>query len=290
MRLATFLDPAPATPARRRGPRRPASSPSRPAPSLDRLADRRPLARRRRRRTALADVDAARARCRGRGRSSASASTTRRTPRETGHGAARVADRLHEAAELERAARRPGPLPGGRASGSTTRASSRSSWAPAGAIAGYAVADDVSRARPAEAASRSGRAPRASTRRCPWGPWITTADEVPDPRGAAPDHATSTASCARTRRPPTSSSARSALVDFLVGDDARSSPATSSSPARRAASASRWTRRASWPRRRRALEIESLGVIEHRSSAATRRRRDTALAGANASQSLLKYA
>ena len=30
-------------------------------------------------------------------------------------------------------------------------------------------------------ANRSGRAPRRADTFCPWGPWITTADEVPDP-------------------------------------------------------------------------------------------------------------
>ena len=50
----------------------------------------------------------------------------------------------------------------------------------AGEIAGYAVADDVS------ARDLQGREPRWVRAKgfdtsCPWGPWITTADEVPDP-------------------------------------------------------------------------------------------------------------
>jgi len=51
-----------------------------------------------------------------------------------------------------------------------------------GEIAGYAVADDVS------ARDLQGREPQWTRAKgfdtaCPWGPWITTADEVPDPRG-----------------------------------------------------------------------------------------------------------
>jgi acylpyruvate hydrolase len=49
------------------------------------------------------------------------------------------------------------------------------------AIAGYAVADDVS------ARDLQGREPQWTRAKgadgfCPWGPWITTADEVPDPQ------------------------------------------------------------------------------------------------------------
>ena len=51
-----------------------------------------------------------------------------------------------------------------------------------GRIAGYAVADDVS------ARDLQGREPQWTRAKgfdtsCPWGPWITTADEVADPRG-----------------------------------------------------------------------------------------------------------
>ena len=50
-----------------------------------------------------------------------------------------------------------------------------------GEIAGYAVADDVS------ARDLQGREPQWTRAKgadtfCPWGPWITTADEVPDPQ------------------------------------------------------------------------------------------------------------
>ena len=51
----------------------------------------------------------------------------------------------------------------------------------AGKIAGYAVANDVS------ARDLQGREPQWTRAKgadgfCPWGPWITTADEVPDPQ------------------------------------------------------------------------------------------------------------
>jgi acylpyruvate hydrolase len=53
-----------------------------------------------------------------------------------------------------------------------------------GAIAGYAVADDVS------GRDLQGREPQWTRAKgadtfCPWGPWVTTADEVPDPEALA---------------------------------------------------------------------------------------------------------
>ena len=48
-------------------------------------------------------------------------------------------------------------------------------------IAGYAVADDVSARDLQRSESQWTRAKGADTF-CPWGPWITTADDVPDPR------------------------------------------------------------------------------------------------------------
>jgi acylpyruvate hydrolase len=53
-----------------------------------------------------------------------------------------------------------------------------------GAIGGYAVADDLS------ARDLQGREPQWTRAKgfdssCPWGPWITTADEVPDPQALA---------------------------------------------------------------------------------------------------------
>jgi 2-keto-4-pentenoate hydratase/2-oxohepta-3-ene-1,7-dioic acid hydratase in catechol pathway len=52
----------------------------------------------------------------------------------------------------------------------------------AGEIAGYAVGDDVSARDLQKREPRWVRAKGFDTS-CPWGPWITTADEVPDPRG-----------------------------------------------------------------------------------------------------------
>src|ERR671916_140166 len=48
-------------------------------------------------------------------------------------------------------------------------------------IAGYAVADDVSARDLQKPEPRWVRAKGFDTA-CPWGPWITTADEIPDPR------------------------------------------------------------------------------------------------------------
>jgi 2-keto-4-pentenoate hydratase/2-oxohepta-3-ene-1,7-dioic acid hydratase in catechol pathway len=50
-----------------------------------------------------------------------------------------------------------------------------------GQVAGYAVADDLS------ARDLQGREPQWTRAKgfdnaCPWGPWVTTADEVPDPQ------------------------------------------------------------------------------------------------------------
>ena len=49
-----------------------------------------------------------------------------------------------------------------------------------GAVAGYAVADDVSARDLQKREPQWTRAKGADTF-CPWGPWVTTADEVPDP-------------------------------------------------------------------------------------------------------------
>jgi 2-keto-4-pentenoate hydratase/2-oxohepta-3-ene-1,7-dioic acid hydratase in catechol pathway len=53
-----------------------------------------------------------------------------------------------------------------------------------GEIAGYAVADDVSARDLQRREAQWTRAKGADTF-CPWGPWITTADEVPDPEDLA---------------------------------------------------------------------------------------------------------
>jgi 2-keto-4-pentenoate hydratase/2-oxohepta-3-ene-1,7-dioic acid hydratase in catechol pathway len=49
-----------------------------------------------------------------------------------------------------------------------------------GAIAGYAVADDVS-ARDLQRTEPQWTRAKGADTFCPWGPWITTADAVPDP-------------------------------------------------------------------------------------------------------------
>jgi acylpyruvate hydrolase len=53
-----------------------------------------------------------------------------------------------------------------------------------GAIAGYAVADDVS-ARDLQAREPQWTRAKGADGFCPWGPWVTTADEVPDPEDLA---------------------------------------------------------------------------------------------------------
>lgn len=53
-----------------------------------------------------------------------------------------------------------------------------------GEIAGYAVANDVS-ARDLQRRERQWTRAKGADTFCPWGPWITTADEVPDPEDLA---------------------------------------------------------------------------------------------------------
>lgn len=53
---------------------------------------------------------------------------------------------------------------------------------PGNEIAGYAVADDVS-ARDLQGRESQWTRAKGFDGSCPWGPWITTADEVPDPEG-----------------------------------------------------------------------------------------------------------
>src|SRR3954469_6944653 len=52
---------------------------------------------------------------------------------------------------------------------------------PDNTIAGYAVADDVS-ARDLQRSEAQWSRAKGFDSSCPWGPWITTSDEVPDPR------------------------------------------------------------------------------------------------------------
>jgi 2-keto-4-pentenoate hydratase/2-oxohepta-3-ene-1,7-dioic acid hydratase in catechol pathway len=53
-----------------------------------------------------------------------------------------------------------------------------------GEVAGYAVADDLS-ARDLQKRERQWTRAKGFDRSCPWGPWITTADEVADPHALA---------------------------------------------------------------------------------------------------------
>ena len=93
--------------------------------------------------------------------------------------AARAPDRVRQGPRLGGAARRPDPLPGGRAPARLRgRADDRDRRRRR--IGGYCVADDVS------ARDLQGREPQWTRAKgadtfCPFGPWITTADEVPDP-------------------------------------------------------------------------------------------------------------
>jgi 2-keto-4-pentenoate hydratase/2-oxohepta-3-ene-1,7-dioic acid hydratase in catechol pathway len=82
-----------------------------------------------------------------------------------------------------------------------------------GEVAGYAVADDVT-ARDLQKREPQWTRAKGADGFCPWGPWITTADEVPDPEALRCARG-STASCARTPRPATSSSASARSIDFL---------------------------------------------------------------------------
>jgi acylpyruvate hydrolase len=53
---------------------------------------------------------------------------------------------------------------------------------PDNEVAGYAVADDVS-ARDLQRSEAQWSRAKGFDTSCPWGPWITTKDEIPDPRG-----------------------------------------------------------------------------------------------------------
>jgi 2-keto-4-pentenoate hydratase/2-oxohepta-3-ene-1,7-dioic acid hydratase in catechol pathway len=52
---------------------------------------------------------------------------------------------------------------------------------PGGQVAGYAVADDLS-ARDLQRREPQWTRAKGFDNACPWGPWVTTADEVPDPQ------------------------------------------------------------------------------------------------------------
>ena len=182
MRLATFLPPGGGSAARRRGPRRRGRRFADGTTVLDRLAsgDRSPG---RRRRVRARRGRAARARRSARARSSASASTTPSTPRRPG-APARGADRLHEAARAR--PRRPNaPM---HAPAVIRRLDYEGELAvvmgAGGEVAGYAVADDVS-ARDLQRREPQWTRAKGFDGSCPYGPWITTADELGDPHDLA---------------------------------------------------------------------------------------------------------
>ena len=106
-------------------------------------------------------------------------------------------------------------------------------------IAGYAVADDVS-ARDLQSSEAQWSRAKGFDSSCPWGPWITTSDEV-DASGL---RITTDVNGERRQDGSTSDlifSPRSSSTSSPR--PARWSPARSSSPARRAASARRSIRR-----------------------------------------------
>ena len=106
----------------------------------------------------------------------------------------------------------------------TTRASWPSSWAPGGEIAGYAVADDLS-ARDLQKREPQWTRAKGFDGSCPFGPWITTADEVAEPG----DLALRTWVNGELRQDSRTSDlifGVAEIVAFLARDDARWSPAT----------------------------------------------------------------
>ena len=90
---------------------------------------------------------------------------------------AREAARLPQAAAVERPAAGPGQAPEGHAGARLRgRAGARDG---SGATRSRATRSPTTSPPATCSAPRpSGHAPRASTPRCPWGPWITTADEI----------------------------------------------------------------------------------------------------------------
>ena len=98
-----------------------------------------------------------------------------------GQGAARAADGVHEAARA-RAPRRNGPIEVPAAAGRRLdyEAELAVVLGPGGRIAGYAAADDLS-ARDLQGRETQWTRAKGFDSSCPWGPWITTADEVADP-------------------------------------------------------------------------------------------------------------
>ena len=128
-------------------------------------------------------------------------------------------------------------------------------------IAGYAVADDVS-ARDLQRREPQWTRAKGFDGSCPWGPWITTADEVADP----------TRSRSRTQ---VNGELRqdSQTRDLIFGpeelvafiSETMHARARRPHPHRHAERRRRGARPAAVPaaRRRRPVEIEGLGAIEH---------------------------
>ena len=248
MRLATFIPRALPTrwPARCAGTRRWPSTTGRPCarPPRERRRDSR-----RRRGVGAGRGGRCSRRCPTRARSTASASTT--PPTRPRPAPSRPSSRSCSPRCPTAVAPPGGPVAARRwCGGSTTRASCASSSAPAAGSAGYAVADDVS-ARDLQRREPQWTRAKGADDFCPWGPWITTADEVPDPQ----DLRLRTWVNGELRQDSTT-----ADLIFGVADARRTSwPRPARSPRRphphrhaRAASAWRSTRRVPQRRRRRA--------------------------------------
>ena len=211
MRLVTFIPPAAESPRAARSATT-ASSPSAPAPCATGsppATARPPTARR----FALADVTllapgAAPARhLRHR-------PELRRPRARDRQGAAGGADRVHEAAHVERRGRRDRCAARRSSSGSTTRSSSRSCWARATRSRATPSPTTSPRAT-CRSASRSGPAPRAPTRSAPGARGSRPPTRCPTRRTCA-SRRTSTASCARTARTSDLIFGPRALVDFIA--------------------------------------------------------------------------
>ena len=141
-----------------------------------------------------------------------------------------------------------------------------------GEVAGFAVADDLT-ARDLQRAERQWTRAKGFDGSCPFGPWITTADEVAEP---------ATSRCRTSRRRAAPGLAHRDLVFGVPrrsspssGRRSCSSPATSSSPGRRAAWACTRPAALSGERRRRAHRDRGSGLIERavRDAAPASRRR-----------------
>ena len=106
-------------------------------------------------------------------------------------------------------------------------------------IVGYAVANDLS-ARDLQRSEKQWTRAKGFDSSCPWGPWITTTDELPDPLGLRiTTHVNSELRQDGNTRSMIFNPRE--IVDFIA-EACTLEPARSSSRARRAASAKRSTR------------------------------------------------